>query len=76
MERYKRSSKRYGYKKGELKFGRSIKRRFMPFASTYREFQVIEGFFGGDVGYEYQFHDIETDLPNLTKDEWLAWWTK
>jgi hypothetical protein len=68
MERYKQSSKRYGYKRGELKFAHQMKKRYLPLSSTYKEFQVIGGVLGMDVGYQYKFSDLEFDSDMNIQD--------
>ena len=75
MERYKNSSKRYGYEKGDLKFMHKVKRRYIPFASTYKEIQAVGGLFGLDVGYEYKFNDIKV-RPGYEPGEMFKWLAK
>ena len=75
LERYKNSSRRYGYKRGDLKFWHKTRRRFIPLASTYKEMQVLGGLFGLDVAYEYQFGDVKWE-HSFSPDESLKWLSK
>jgi hypothetical protein len=68
MERYKTSSKRFGYKKGELKFTNRVLKQYIPMASTYKEYQVIGGVLGFDVGEQYQFSDVKFDTDASIED--------
>lgn len=65
MERYKTTSRRHGYKRGELKATRTFMRRLFPLSSTYRESQTVSYLFGGDVSYEFRFDDIRLDDTGL-----------